>query len=525
MKKIKLFATISTICLALAVFCFGVFSATQVTYTIGGSISYEVTDVFANVKTRVYTSNFNDKNNLSSTVNTIAQTGDVSNFTDTNYEYDFTTNGESQSFDNTENGTKEGINIEYNTKEKRTYFVVVSIKNNGDNTISANVTGKGLNDGANTTFAKSGSIASLTKTENEKRLVLAFMLDDITIGISGRVSFEYVINISNGIEKEKFATISYLNLPKEETSTEFTIEKTEDISEQSYVISNCLVNNLAGAGSSQREYLLNYSLSNVNTNLFNTLKINVEQTADASGESGTSNLMLTMKNLTVNGVSDVMNNFEQNIDGTTQKQDETMGIIEADFKDNGGHVTVNQKHPQATLSYKYQLPTDKKIDTINFAMYIVTGSKDPKGSITLSFINVTPPEEDDLFRYTKKDDNTWKISAKDNTTLAGDVVIPDEYKGIPVTEIESTNPNKSFKLKEDDKDSYDTMMVSYIHSQSYKTENQFSIKNNTGFLMSDISSLTIGKNIEIIGTFAFASNTGMTSLKFKDGSKLKEIQA
>ena len=93
MRKFKLFATISTICLALAVFCFGVFSATQVTYTIGGSISYEVTDVFANVKTRVYTSNFNDKNNLSSTVNTIAQTGDVSNITDTNYEYNFTTNG------------------------------------------------------------------------------------------------------------------------------------------------------------------------------------------------------------------------------------------------------------------------------------------------------------------------------------------------------------------------------------------------------------------------------------------------
>ena len=43
--------------------------------------------------------------------------------------------------------------------------------------------------------------------------------------------------------------------------------------------------------------------------------------------------------------------------------------------------------------------------------------------------------------------------------------------------------------------------------------------------MSDISSLTIGKKIEIIGTFALASNTGMKSVKFKDGSKLKEIQA
>ena len=52
MKKFKLTMTVATMCLALAVLCFGVFSATNITYTIGGSISYEVNDVFCNCRNR-----------------------------------------------------------------------------------------------------------------------------------------------------------------------------------------------------------------------------------------------------------------------------------------------------------------------------------------------------------------------------------------------------------------------------------------------------------------------------------------
>ena len=41
-------------CLCLAVLCFGVFSATSVSYNIGGSISYEVNDAFVKINTKVY---------------------------------------------------------------------------------------------------------------------------------------------------------------------------------------------------------------------------------------------------------------------------------------------------------------------------------------------------------------------------------------------------------------------------------------------------------------------------------------
>lgn len=54
MKKFKLLASIASMCLAIAVLCFGVFAAPSVTYQISGTISYDVSDVFVNVKTTVY---------------------------------------------------------------------------------------------------------------------------------------------------------------------------------------------------------------------------------------------------------------------------------------------------------------------------------------------------------------------------------------------------------------------------------------------------------------------------------------
>ena len=54
MKKLKLLMSISTLCLAIMVLCFGVFSATNITYTMGGTVSYEVEDVYCKITTKVY---------------------------------------------------------------------------------------------------------------------------------------------------------------------------------------------------------------------------------------------------------------------------------------------------------------------------------------------------------------------------------------------------------------------------------------------------------------------------------------
>ena len=53
-KRLKLLASLSTFCLAIAVLCFGVFAAIKVTYSVSGTISYEVNDAYVNITSRLY---------------------------------------------------------------------------------------------------------------------------------------------------------------------------------------------------------------------------------------------------------------------------------------------------------------------------------------------------------------------------------------------------------------------------------------------------------------------------------------
>ena len=213
MKKVKLFATIASLCLAIAVLCFGVFSAVNVTYTIGGSISYEVEDVFANVTTRVYTSAFKDSSTLQAEAQKYATTdGTVAGATDTNYKYDFSTTGkDSESYNNKtemEGNTTGGINIEYDSINRRTYFVVVSVTNKGSNTINVNATTPSLDASANTITAKVGKVAKIEK-DGTGKIVFAFMLNDLATGVTN-ATFDYTITIANGEYVEKTGTLDYV---------------------------------------------------------------------------------------------------------------------------------------------------------------------------------------------------------------------------------------------------------------------------------------------------------------------------
>ena len=52
-RKFKLFATVASLCLCLALMAFGVYAATTVTYTASGSVKYVVTDVKADFTLKV----------------------------------------------------------------------------------------------------------------------------------------------------------------------------------------------------------------------------------------------------------------------------------------------------------------------------------------------------------------------------------------------------------------------------------------------------------------------------------------
>ena len=75
MKKSKLIMSVVTLCLALAVLCFGVYAVQTVNYSLSGNITYEVTDAFVEVQTKVYKStNYLTSAQLGQKVNEIAET-------------------------------------------------------------------------------------------------------------------------------------------------------------------------------------------------------------------------------------------------------------------------------------------------------------------------------------------------------------------------------------------------------------------------------------------------------------------
>lgn len=52
-RKFKLFATIASLCLCLALMAFGVYAASTVKYTASGSVSFEVSDVFVTMTSKL----------------------------------------------------------------------------------------------------------------------------------------------------------------------------------------------------------------------------------------------------------------------------------------------------------------------------------------------------------------------------------------------------------------------------------------------------------------------------------------
>lgn len=54
MKLTKLFLSIASVCFSIAIMIFGVMAATQVTYTVTGRVSYDVSDTYVLITTKVY---------------------------------------------------------------------------------------------------------------------------------------------------------------------------------------------------------------------------------------------------------------------------------------------------------------------------------------------------------------------------------------------------------------------------------------------------------------------------------------
>ncbi len=187
MKKFKLTMSVSVMCLAIAVLCFGVFSATNVTYNIGGTISYEVEDVFVNITTKVYTSNaqVDNADDLKLYANkfvnqTPTSLGEysVTNLTEYNGKFDF--NSLANELDSTNSfSPQDKINMVFcSNANAYSMYIVINIVNIADSTVYTHVNSF-TNDMANIIGCTTDSDLRIFKSETSgQTIVLTYSLKD-----------------------------------------------------------------------------------------------------------------------------------------------------------------------------------------------------------------------------------------------------------------------------------------------------------------------------------------------------------
>lgn len=191
-KKLKLFMTVASLCLALAVLCFGVFSATQISYTIGGTISYEIEDVFVKITTKVYTSNaqvdniddLKDYANkfVNSTPTSLGEY-EVTNLTNYNDIFDF--NSLTNELDENDSYSPQSkIEMVFGEKANAySMYIVMNIVNLADSIVYTHVNSF-TNDIENIVGCTSDSDLRIFKTETDgQTIVLAYSLKDKKQGV------------------------------------------------------------------------------------------------------------------------------------------------------------------------------------------------------------------------------------------------------------------------------------------------------------------------------------------------------
>ena len=219
-RKFKLFFSLASLCLSVAMLCFGVYSAMSVSYTVNGSVSYEVKDVFVNVELSVYRALSEapvDSSKNTTNLNTIQSAGDnipAEDFGALSYTDGFSTyKGNTVTKPGEPYGkTLTNIDLVYgspdNENQGYAFYIVIDIENLGSETINAVVQNDIIPE--NTLTEKTSDIE--IEAKNTGRIVLGLSLEDVTKGIT-KSSFGYTIAITRG------------QLPAEITDLKFSFDE------------------------------------------------------------------------------------------------------------------------------------------------------------------------------------------------------------------------------------------------------------------------------------------------------------
>ena len=209
-KKIKLLTSICTFCLALAVLCFGVFAAIKVTYTVSGTISYEVNDAYVNITTKV----FLDSAKYAKASDFSARSQEIETKTLTELSSFVSADGSTltentalgstyNSMTATEQYDPTPIEVKYNsssTPKVMAVYVVINVENLSDDTdLYIKVTDESnmsIED-TNSFLYRTHDITELS-TSTQKNIVLGFALYDATQAIGSTenpIEFNYDVEV------------------------------------------------------------------------------------------------------------------------------------------------------------------------------------------------------------------------------------------------------------------------------------------------------------------------------------------
>lgn len=233
-RKFKLFFSLASLCLSVAMLCFGVYSAMSVSYTVNGSVSYEVKDVFVNINTRIYRATSDtpiDESQNNENATTITNAGE-------NISSDFaqlTGDGYTNQFEgyDPEQGsvTEPGVsnydipeynvpNLTYGAPDDTdqtgyAFYIVIDIANYGSQSVHAIVSNKTIVSTQNTYFSVPTGINIAPRGENAYttgRLVIGLALQDVTRSASGDFGFKVEIGMGE-------TTFGYSNIQLSSSET------------------------------------------------------------------------------------------------------------------------------------------------------------------------------------------------------------------------------------------------------------------------------------------------------------------
>ena len=231
-KKLKLFLSISSLCFALAILCFGVYAVQSVNYSLNGQVTYEVTDALVSVESRLYSYNTLLNDTLGQ-----AKVYDIKNktFAQIEAEAGFTKIKE-HTTSTVVNGEIVGSleafnfgNLSYN--DSYSYFIVAKVTNLGDNQVYAEISDV-ITKPTNSWTINTGNTETIqpknpTDDTDVGTIVIGFGLNDPTQSIPSS-DFSFGVSTKNGPAPE-FDYTPFLNFTETFDGSAYSVSKKDSV--------------------------------------------------------------------------------------------------------------------------------------------------------------------------------------------------------------------------------------------------------------------------------------------------------